>query len=56
MEVVKIMKDNGWEWGGDWKKLKDKPHFQKTFGFKWQDLIKKYRTKDFITGTEYVNI
>jgi peptidoglycan L-alanyl-D-glutamate endopeptidase CwlK len=56
IEVVKIMKDNGWEWGGDWKSIKDKPHFQKTFGFKWQDLIKKYLAKDFITGTEYVNI
>ena len=56
MEVINIFKANGWEWGGDWKSIKDKPHVQKTFGLKWQDLIKKYQAKDFITGTEYVNI
>ena len=31
MEVVKIFKMYGWEWGGDWK-FTDLPHFQKTFG------------------------
>ena len=31
IEVVKIFKLHGWEWGGDWK-FTDKPHFQKTFG------------------------
>jgi peptidoglycan L-alanyl-D-glutamate endopeptidase CwlK len=32
MEVVRIAKKYGWEWGGDWAKFKDAPHFQKTFG------------------------
>lgn len=33
IEVVKIFKSFGWEWGGDWDKPKtDLPHFQKTFG------------------------
>ncbi|WP_028521953.1 M15 family metallopeptidase [Runella limosa] len=33
IEVVKIFKSFGWEWGGDWAKPKtDLPHFQKTFG------------------------
>ena len=33
MEVVKIFKAHGWEWGGDWSAGKrDMPHFQKTFG------------------------
>jgi peptidoglycan L-alanyl-D-glutamate endopeptidase CwlK len=32
MEVVKIFKKYGWEWGGDWK-FYDAPHFQKTFGY-----------------------
>lgn len=56
MEVINIFKANGWEWGGDWKSLKDRPHVQKTFGNKWQDLFKKYQAKDLIPGTEYVNI
>ena len=56
MEVINIFKSNGWEWGGDWKSIKDKPHVQKTFGHTWQDLYKKYEEKDFIPGTEYVNI
>lgn len=38
MEVVKIAKRYGWEWGGDWKKFKDAPHFQKTFGKKTSEL------------------
>jgi len=32
MEVVAIAKEHGWEWGGDWAKFKDAPHFQKTHG------------------------
>lgn len=31
MEIVKIFKSYGWEWGGDWR-FKDLPHFQKTLG------------------------
>lgn len=32
MEVVEIFKRHGWEWGGNWRSIKDYPHFQKTFG------------------------
>ena len=32
MEVVRIAKSFGWEWGGDWTRFSDRPHFQKTFG------------------------
>jgi len=28
-ELVKEFKEKGWEWGGDWKSLKDYQHFQK---------------------------
>lgn len=56
MEVVNILKANGWEWGGDWKSFKDKPHFQKTFGYTWQQLLAKYQANDFIAGTNYVRI
>ena len=30
--VVRYFKSKGWEWGGDWKKFPDAPHFQMTFG------------------------
>lgn len=45
MEVVKIFKAHGWEWGGDWHSLKDYPHFQKTFGHKESDLLALYNAK-----------
>ncbi|AEW85892.1 peptidase M15B and M15C DD-carboxypeptidase VanY/endolysin [Flavobacterium columnare ATCC 49512] len=32
MKVVNYFKAKGWEWGGDWKRFKDYPHFQMTFG------------------------
>lgn len=32
MEIVAIFKKHGWVWGGDFKSIVDKPHFQKTFG------------------------
>lgn len=32
LAVVKYFKSKGWEWGGDWKKFPDPPHFQMTFG------------------------
>lgn len=44
MEVVKIFKKHGWEWGGDWK-FKDYPHFQKTFGYTCKQLSLKPKTK-----------
>ena len=37
-EIAKIGKDLGLEWGGDWKSLKDMPHFQLTKG-KVSDLL-----------------
>jgi peptidoglycan L-alanyl-D-glutamate endopeptidase CwlK len=56
MEIVSILKKNGWIWGGDWKSFKDKPHFEKTFGHTWRTLLPKHQSRDFITGTSYVNI
>ena len=56
MEVVNILKSHGWTWGGDWKSFKDKPHFEKTFGYTWQQLLAKYNAGDFIAGTNYVNL
>lgn len=56
MEVVNIFKNRGYEWGGDWKSFKDKPHFQKDFNYDWRRLLSKYNSRDFIPGTEYVNL
>jgi peptidoglycan L-alanyl-D-glutamate endopeptidase CwlK len=53
MEVVSIFRKAGWEWGGTWKFI-DNPHFQKTFGYTWQQLLAKHNAKDFLIGTEYV--
>lgn len=56
MEVVNILKANGWTWGGDWKRFKDAPHFEKTFGHNWRQLKAKWDKKDFEPGTQYVRI
>ena len=47
---------NGIFWGGNFKKFKDFPHFEMTFGNGWRELLAKYNNKDFIAGTNYVNI
>lgn len=56
MQVVDAFKAKGYGFGGDWKSLKDYPHLEKTFGFKPTQLFEKYLTKDFIAGTNYVNV
>ncbi|WP_026692283.1 M15 family metallopeptidase [Peribacillus kribbensis] len=38
MEVARIGKSLGFEWGGDWKNFKDYPHLQMTFGLTIHDL------------------
>lgn len=49
MEVVKYLKSQGWEWGGDWR-FKDAPHFQKVKGYTWQQLKAKVDKNDIIAG------
>lgn len=39
-EVVAVFAHFGWEWGGAWKRFKDYPHFQKTFGYSTARLLK----------------
>ena len=46
-KVAEYFKSKGWEWGGDWKTFKDRPHFQKAFGFSWKSL--KQRVDNNIT-------
>lgn len=52
MIVVDYFKSKGYEWGGEWKKFKDNPHFQKSFGRTWRDLIALPKLKDE-NGIEY---
>jgi peptidoglycan L-alanyl-D-glutamate endopeptidase CwlK len=60
--VVAFFKSKGYEWGGDWKKFKDAPHFQKDFGLSWQKMKTKIDNDDFtseiINGYtyKYINI
>jgi peptidoglycan LD-endopeptidase CwlK len=56
MEVVSILKKHGWTWGGDWKSFKDAPHFEKPFGHTWRTLLDKQNKKQFIPGTNYVQL
>ena len=53
MEVVAIFSRLGFKWG---KAFNDLPHFEMTFGYNWRDLLAKYNKKDFIPGTNYVNL
>jgi peptidoglycan L-alanyl-D-glutamate endopeptidase CwlK len=54
MECVRIFKEHGWAWGGDWKSFKDYPHFEKTFGKSVAQLKDLYDKKRFIEDNQYV--
>jgi peptidoglycan L-alanyl-D-glutamate endopeptidase CwlK len=58
MEIANFFKSKGYEWGGDWKKFKDAPHFQKSFGFHWKVLKmrKDNNTTIVDNGITYVKI
>lgn len=57
-EVVKIFKSYGWNWGGDFRSIKDSPHFEKTFGYNWKTLLANYNAGKVFTdnGEAYVTI
>jgi len=38
-EVADVFKSAGYTWGGDFRSFKDAPHFEKTFGYTWQQLL-----------------
>lgn len=50
LEVVSVFKNNGWEWGGDWKSFRDEPHFQYDFGYSWQQLQAKFNIGEHREG------
>jgi len=43
-KIAKVGKDLGFQWGGDWKGLVDKPHFEMQFGNSLAQLKKKYES------------
>lgn len=55
-KLVKFADKYGFYWGGNFKSIVDKPHFEKTFGLNWRTMLDKYSRKDFIKGTKYINI
>ena len=55
-KLVPIAEKYGLYWGGNFKSIKDEPHFEKSFGFKWRDLFERYMNKNFIPGTTYVKL
>ncbi|WP_157337268.1 M15 family metallopeptidase [Paenibacillus lutrae] len=44
MQVVKIAKDLGFEWGGDWENFPDYPHLQMSFGLSIAQLQRGTKT------------
>lgn len=57
-EMVAAFKEQGFEWGGDWKVKVDAPHFEMRFGMpeNCSTAYQKYLNKDFIEGTTYINV
>lgn len=43
MIVVECFKEQGFDWGGDWRTFKDQPHLEKRFGLHWKELLKRYK-------------
>ncbi len=56
VEVVNAFTAIGYTWGGNWKTLKDYPHLEKSYGLTWSQCLDKYSKKDFIPGTQYINL
>jgi len=53
-KIAELGKGIGFEWGGDWKSFKDKPHFQITFGKSLVVLRELHRSGK--RAGDYVNI
>lgn len=56
MEVVDLFEEAGYTWGGRFNSIKDNPHFEKTFGLHWKEMLRRYNIKYFIPDTEYIYI
>ena len=49
-QVSDIGKECGFEWGGDWVSIPDKPHFQITYGYTTDELLEKYNKGEVEDG------
>lgn len=56
MEVVDSFEKLNYTWGGRFHSIIDNPHIEKTFGMNWRIMLEKHNAKDFIPGTNYINI
>jgi peptidoglycan L-alanyl-D-glutamate endopeptidase CwlK len=56
--VAEFFKSKGWEYGGDWSKFKDYPHFQMSFGLTWQQMKAKIDSGKFTidNGIKYIDL
>ncbi|MGQ8869833.1 M15 family metallopeptidase [Myroides sp. TSA_177.3] len=41
MKLARLEKNQGFNWGGDWKKSIDRPHFEMSFGNSTKSLSQK---------------
>lgn len=56
-KIIPFYPKYGMTWGGTWAgKQLDIDHYENRYGHNWRDLLHMYNEKQFITGTEYVNI
>jgi len=57
-EMINAFKSEGFDWGGDFKSIKDDDHFEMKFGMpeNCSTAYSKYVAKDFIAGTQYINV
>ncbi len=53
-KVEEIGNEYGFEWGGNWTSIIDKPHFQITFGYTTKELLQLYKEGKVKNG--YVQI
>lgn len=56
MEVIDTFTAAGYSSGAYWHTIKDYPHIEKTFGYTVKQLLQKYKNKEFISGTQYLDI
>lgn len=53
MKVVNCFKERGFFWGGDFKIIKDYPHFENRLEYTWRTLLAKYKAGE-IDNNGYV--
>lgn len=56
LEVAKVFKAAGFEWGGDFQSIKDYPHFQRSFGYSVQQLLTKYNNRIFLDNSKFIKL